>query len=197
MEPWTPSDHPAASAPPSDVELVERYKATRDPAVVGDLFERYTHLALGVALRYLKSREDAEDAVMEVYEHLMTALLKHEVVNFKSWLHSVVANHCRMALRRRQGAPIAVEASDELLDAVLASVPASPEDDVAEREIQALGAALPRLAEGQRRCLELFYLEGHSYAEVARRSGYALNEVKSHIQNGKRSLRILLSSPST
>ena len=30
------------------------------------------------------------------------------------------------------------------------------------------------------------------YAEVARRSGYALNEVKSHIQNGKRNLKILL-----
>jgi DNA-directed RNA polymerase specialized sigma24 family protein len=34
-------------------------------------------------------------------------------------------------------------------------------------------------------------LEGHRYAEVARRSGYALNEVMSHIQNGKRSLKIL------
>ena len=185
---------PGAGASPTDLELVERYKATRDPIHLGSLFERYTHLALGVSLRYLHNREDAEDAVMEIYEHLMTALLKHEVANFESWLFSVVANHCRMALRRRKGAPTAVEASEELLDAVLASAPAPHEDDEAEREMQALQAALAQLGEGQRRCLELFYLEGHSYAEVARQSGYALNEVKSQIQNGKRNLKILLTA---
>jgi RNA polymerase sigma-70 factor (ECF subfamily) len=41
---------------------------------------------------------------------------------------------------------------------------------------------------------ELFYLEGLTYAEVARQSGYALSEVKSHIQNGKRNLKLLLSA---
>jgi len=187
--PWS-----AAGVSPTDLQLVERYKATRDPVHVGALFERYTHLALGVSLRYLRNREDAEDAVMEVYERLTTALLEHDVANFKSWLYSVVANHCRMILRRRKAVPAAVEASEELLDAVLASSPGPHEDDEAERRMQLLPAALGRLAEGQRRCLELFYLEGHSYAEVARRSGYALNEVKSHIQNGKRNLKILLTA---
>ncbi len=145
-----------------------------------------------MSLRYLRNREDAEDAVMEVYERLTRALLEHEVTNFKSWLYSVVANHCRMALRRRKSAPLAVEASEELLDAVLASVPALHEDDEAETLLQALPAGLARLGEGQRRCIELFYLEGRSYAGVASLSGYSLNEVKSHIQNGKRNLRALL-----
>ncbi len=184
----------AAATPLTDRELVEQYKATRDPVHLGALFERYTHLALGVSLRYLRNREDAEDAVMEVYERLTKVLLEHEVANFKSWLYSVVANHCRMALRRRKSAPVAVEASEELLDAVLASAPAPHEDEEGERLMQALPAALARLGEGQKRCLELFYLEGHSYVEVARRSGFALNEVKSHIQNGKRNLKTLLTA---
>ena len=183
---------PGGEATPTDLELIAQYRATRDPVHLGTLFERYTHLALGVCLRYLRNREDAEDAVMEVYERLTTALLKHEVVNFKSWLYSVVANHCRMTLRRRKATPTTVEASEELLDAVLASVPAPHDDDEGEGDLQALPPALAQLSEGQRRCVELFYLEGHSYADVARRSGYALHEVKSHIQNGKRSLRILL-----
>lgn len=183
-----------AGTPSTDLELVARYKATRDPVFLGTLFERYAHLALGVSLRYLRNREDAEDAVMEIYEHLMTALLGHEVVNFKSWLYSVVANHCRMTLRRRKGAPATVEASEQLLDAVLSSASAPHEDDEAEAELQALGAAFAQLGEGQRRCLELFYLQGHSYLEVARQSGYPLNEVKSHIQNGKRNLKIFLTA---
>jgi RNA polymerase sigma factor (sigma-70 family) len=147
-----------------------------------------------VSLRYLRNREDAEDAVMEVYERVMKALLDHEVSNFKSWLYSVVANQCRMILRRRRGAPTAVVVSEELLDAVLASIPAPQADDAQEHMIEALPAALGRLGEGQRQCLELFYLEGHSYAEVATRSGYSLKEVKSHIQNGKRNLRTLLAA---
>jgi RNA polymerase sigma factor (sigma-70 family) len=186
---------PAAAPLPTDVELLERYRATRDPLHLGFLFDRYAHLALGVSLRYLRNREDAEDAVMEVYERLMKALLEHEVSNFRSWLYSVVANHCRMILRRRKGAPAEVPASEELLDAVLASAPVPHADALEdERLMQALPGALAGLAEGQRRCLELFYLDGLSYAEVAARTGYASNEVKSHIQNGKRNLRNLLAA---
>jgi RNA polymerase sigma-70 factor (ECF subfamily) len=85
-----------------------------------------------------------------------------------------------------------VEASEELLESLLASAPAPDKDAESEREMDALTTALAQLREGQRKCIELFYLQGHSYAEVARRSGYSANEVKSHIQNGKRSLRILL-----
>jgi RNA polymerase sigma-70 factor (ECF subfamily) len=145
-----------------------------------------------VSLRYLRNREDAEDAVMAIYERLTVALLEHQVANYKSWLHSVVANHCRMILRRRKAGPATVELSEELVEATLSGAPGPHEGDDAESQMQALQAALDRLSEGQKRCLELFYLEGHSYAEVARRSGYSLNEVKSHIQNGKRNLKILL-----
>lgn len=182
----------ASAAATTDLELVQQYKVTRDRAVLGTLFERYSHLALGVSLRYLHNREDAEDAVMEVYEHLTTALVKHEVGNFKNWLYSVVANHCRMVLRRRKSTPASVEASEELLDALLASVPAPDKDEESSQQIEDLANALGQLGEGQRRCIELFYLQGHSYAEVARIGGFTANEVKSHIQNGKRSLRILL-----
>jgi RNA polymerase sigma-70 factor (ECF subfamily) len=191
------SSAPAMPSPPAGAgparELVERYRATCNPVHLVALFERYAHLALGVSLRYLRNREDAEDAVMEVYEHLLTALLKHEVANFESWLFSVVANQCRMTLRRRKGAPTTVEA-EELLDAVLATASVPTDHDETERERRAVPAALAHLGEGQRRCLELFYLQGHSYAEVARRSGYPLHEVKSHIQNGKRNLKAFLTA---
>jgi RNA polymerase sigma-70 factor, ECF subfamily len=169
----------STGAPATDLELVQQYKITRDRALLGALFERYSHLALGLSLRYLHNREDAE-------------LVKHDVGNFKNWLYSVVANHCRMVLRRRKSAPMTVGASEEILDALLASVPAPDKDDESGQEIEAVMSGLAQLGEGQRRCLELFYLQGHSYAEVARLSGYTANEVKSHIQNGKRSLRNLL-----
>jgi hypothetical protein len=68
------------------------------------------------------------------------------------------------------------EASEELLDAVLASA-SHDEGDEMDRLAQALPTALARLGDGQRRCLDLFYLEGHSYAEVASHSGAAEDDL--------------------
>jgi RNA polymerase sigma-70 factor (ECF subfamily) len=38
----------------------------------------------------------------------------------------------------------------------------------------------------------LFYLEKKSYQEIAENTGFTLMQVKSHIQNGKRNLKLLL-----
>jgi len=44
----------------------------------------------------------------------------------------------------------------------------------------------------QKQCLTLFYLEKKTYQEVAEITGFTPMQVKSHIQNGKRNLKILL-----
>ncbi|MES2691748.1 MAG: sigma factor-like helix-turn-helix DNA-binding protein, partial [Bacteroidota bacterium] len=41
-------------------------------------------------------------------------------------------------------------------------------------------------------CIELFYLKLKSYEEIATLTGYSQNEVKSHIQNGRRNLKLAL-----
>jgi len=55
-----------------------------------------------------------------------------------------------------------------------------------------LETAISQLNEAQRRCIELFYLEERSYREVAEATGFSMNEVKSHLQNGRRNLKIIL-----
>lgn len=55
-----------------------------------------------------------------------------------------------------------------------------------------LEKAIGQLNEAQRRCIELFYLEERSYHEVSETTGYSMNEVKSHLQNGRRNLKIIL-----
>jgi RNA polymerase sigma-70 factor (ECF subfamily) len=61
-----------------------------------------------------------------------------------------------------------------------------------EMQLQQLEVALTHLQDDQRQCLIWFYLEKLSYQQVAERGGYSLMQVKSHIQNGKRNLRLLL-----
>jgi len=71
---------------------------------------------------------------------------------------------------------------------------AAPPDMEREQLIQQLEAAVTTLVKEQRICIELFYLQRLTYALVAARTGYTVGEVKSHIQNGKRNLKIKLST---
>ena len=61
-----------------------------------------------------------------------------------------------------------------------------------EMKAEALPDAVSRLSEEQKACIEMFYLENKSYAEIVRLTGYDLNYVKSYIQNGKRNLKKML-----
>jgi RNA polymerase sigma-70 factor (ECF subfamily) len=45
----------------------------------------------------------------------------------------------------------------------------------------------------QRVCIDLFYLQNKSYADIQSATGFTFMEVKSYIQNGKRKLKLLLS----
>ena len=51
--------------------------------------------------------------------------------------------------------------------------------------------AINELNAEQKECVSLFYLQKKSYAEIAAITGFSMMQVKSHIQNGKRNLRLM------
>ena len=65
-----------------------------------------------------------------------------------------------------------------------------------ELELQRLESAILELKSEQKTCVELFFLQGKSYDEVAEMTGFTFKQVKSHIQNGKRNLKIRLTQSS-
>jgi RNA polymerase sigma-70 factor (ECF subfamily) len=52
-----------------------------------------------------------------------------------------------------------------------------------------LVSAVEKLNPEQGTCIRLMYIDDKSYRDISAITGYTLNEVKSHIQNGKRNLR--------
>ena len=197
----------AAAAPLSDQELLARYRATGDVADLGLLYDRYLPEAFAVCRRYLAPPdEDAQDAAMQLFEHLVKVLRTHAPDNFPAWLHTTARNHCLMQLRARKRAgpsagPLILSFPDAA-DVELAAArhlpnasEATDEAEDAEQRLQNVEAALAQLPPAQRRCLELFYLEKKSYREVALETNLDLNLVRSHLQNGKRMLRRQLEPP--
>ena len=187
----------------SDQQLLASYRQHGDVAELGVLYDRHLPAVYAVCRRYLAPPdEDAQDAAMQLFEHLVTKLRLHAPDDFGGWLYATARNHCLMELRARRrgtasGGPLLLlpEAAD--LEALLAQhLPPADDEATAEHEasLQTLEAALHQLPDQQRRCLELFYLEKKSYQQVADAIGLPLNLVKSHLQNGRRMLRQLLAS---
>lgn len=168
----------------SDEALFARLHAS-EQAPLEDLWQRYAHLVFGVAMKYLKEPEQAKDVVMEIFTELPALAAKHQVQAFRPWLHSVVRNRCLMILRRSDGplplnpGPYAAEEQQE-------------ETLRREADLRSLEKAIGQLPEGQSTCIRLFYLEGRSYRQVADATGFNVEQVRSHLQNGRRNLRNIL-----
>lgn len=178
----------------TDIELINDYKSSGDNKVVGVLFERYTLMVFGVCMKYLEDEDDSKDAVMQIFEKLLVDLKKHEIENFRPWLHSVAKNHCLMEIRKNKKINTLKGDISETLTPRMEyrQVTHQGEHNNKERRYQLLEKAITMLNSEQRRCIELFYLEEKSYQEVSDLTGYSMNEVKSYIQNGKRNLKIKL-----
>ena len=181
---------PPPQTDPTDADLMDRYWRSRDNRYLGTLLERYTLLLFGVCMKYLKDEEAAKDAVQQVFLKALTELEKYRVEYVKSWLHTVARNHCLMQLRDRGVPHLGITDRMDLSDE-------GEEDErllhrLKEKALDLLEEALGELSEEQRTCVRLFYLEKKSYLQVSEATGYPLNSVKSHIQNGKRNLRIIL-----
>lgn len=179
----------------ADEILVARYLLTDDKEIIGILYERYTHLLFSVCYKYLGNDADAEDTVMLVFEKLFDVLKKSEIHNFKSWIYTITRNECLMLLRhKKSGARVKEENLKKLEMEIMESVGSehSFNDTGSEHRIRYLETAFAILSSEQKQCIELFFINEKSYREVEQITGYSYNEVKSHIQNGKRNLKQMM-----
>ncbi len=179
----------------SDTELIALYKKHGDRQVVGELYKRYSGFCFAISMKYLKNEEESHDAVMSVFEKLFDYLHKHDIENFKSWLYSVVKNHCLLEHRKSKNLTRHHDESQVSENIMENRAFMYQGDDVLlEDKLTELEQAIPHLSKEQRTCIELFYLHDKSYQEVSEMTGYDMKKVKGYIQNGKRNLKIMLES---
>jgi len=173
----------------SDQELLEKFYADRDNQWLGILLERYTLLLLGVCMKYLKNEELARDSVQQIFLKAITELQKYRVEYFKSWIYMVAKNHCLMQLRDKPG-----KNTIEVKESIPAEADETDKESLLlnEKTYEYMGEALKELNADQQLCVTLFYMEKKSYQQITVQTGYSMMQVKSHIQNGKRNMRILI-----
>ncbi len=170
----------------TEQELLIRCKTTGELAHVGEMFGRYQSLIYGVCLKYFRDRDDAKDAMMQLFEKLAGILKTHNIENFKSWLYVTTRNHCLMQIRAGKG-KFTQEISSSIMENSLLLHP--EEEPELEVNLTRLEKCIETLVEEQKQCVQLFYLQEKCYKEITQHTGFDLNQVKSYIQNGKRNLK--------
>ncbi|MDB5252512.1 MAG: polymerase sigma70 factor [Flaviaesturariibacter sp.] len=178
-----------STSPATDEELAAQYRQSGDLQVLGALYSRYMDLVYGVCLKYLKEPEDAKDSVLALFEELVTKLQKHEVAQFRPWLYQVARNHCLMKLRSQKGkAGVKIDLS------LVQSEESGHLDEGAgkEEQFRVMEYCLEQLPPEQRRMVDLFYLQGKCYNEIAAQTQVEWGRVRSAIQNGRRNLKICM-----
>jgi|GEM_PF-5615691 len=158
-------------------------------ATEGDLkeeFLRYSPMVYSVALRILKSREDAEDVVQEIFSQKMPRLLAEHgrlpPANMGPLLARVARNHAIDIYRRRKH-----------------FVDQSPEDGGENRaeedaeyrfaKVDAMEEAMRDMQPHYREVLTLKYLLRLGWAEVADRLGLSVQGARKRAEKAKDHLR--------
>jgi RNA polymerase sigma-70 factor (ECF subfamily) len=175
----------------TDTGLLENYYTDGNNEWLGILMQRYTLLLYGVCMKYLKHEEEAKDAVQQIFLKAISELQKYRVTYFKSWLYMVARNYCLMQLRDNgKVSPLPVT------EKMMTSEPEETDSLIFHQQkdaaLSALDEALEELNEDQKQCIVLFYLQKKSYNDIALMTGYSPMQIKSHIQNGKRNLKIIM-----
>ncbi|HXY81029.1 MAG TPA: sigma-70 family RNA polymerase sigma factor [Gaiellaceae bacterium] len=170
----------------SDADLLVRV-ADRDRAAFELLYNRYVRSIFGLALRRLRDRQRAEDAVQETFTAIWRAAATYRPERGPAapWLYAIARN----AIVDRQRAR--VEPAGELPEMVSAE-PGPPDRAEASFVAWRVHRALEELPEKEREVLELAYWSEMSQSEVADYLNIPLGTVKTRTRSGLSRLAELL-----
>jgi RNA polymerase sigma-70 factor (ECF subfamily) len=165
MEPLKPG-RMSAPGKTEPTELIVRAR-TGDTQAWGDLYREYAPAIFRFCRRAMPTREDAEDATMEIFMKLRDKLSQYDQTrSFTAWLYKVAANHCWDMLRRRK---LRQDKETEDVDALPleAPEPNQLEKLIEERTSEEVRKALDKLGVRARMALVMRYYSDMSYDEIA------------------------------
>lgn len=158
----------------SDERLVELIRDGHDGAFEA-LFNRYNGRLLGFCQSMVKSRQDAEDVLQEVFTNAHSAMLGDDrKINVRPWLYRIARNRCLNHLRK----PVP-EGQDSMDILPHANGTTTAEHVQMREDLRQLMADVETLPETQRTALLLREIDQLSYEEIAQAMQTTVPSVKS------------------
>ncbi|MCZ6727152.1 MAG: sigma-70 family RNA polymerase sigma factor [Acidobacteria bacterium] len=182
----------------SDQKLIAAAKRGSEDAYRA-LVERYQQPILGLLLRVVRNHAWAEDLAQETFIKAFRALDSYQLERkFSSWLFKIAHNTAIDALRRRRLDTVPLEKPDadapDLLDCLSGPEVDSPETVLRGRDLGvAMVEAIGELRPDYRSVVELRFVQGLAYEEIAEIMDLPLGTVKTHLHRARKILVRVLS----
>ena len=180
------------------VDLMARV-AAGDTSALSALYDQHAAVVLGVCVRILRDRAEAEEVLGDVFLEVWRRKERYDPARGGVAAYLVMLARARAldrlrARTRRLAREVGSADDDAGSGAAAATAPSPLEGAVAgERRRQVL-LAMEELAPEQRRSLELAFFDGLSHSEVAATLGEPLGTVKARIRRGMLHLKERLQS---
>jgi RNA polymerase sigma-70 factor (ECF subfamily) len=172
-------------------DLIAR-TALKDRGAFRDLYQRTSAKLFGVALRILKDRAEAEEALQEIYVKIWQRADRYAVGGYSpiSWLVAVARNHALDILRARRPVADDIDAAIEIADLA----PDPEQQTIGRGERARIDNCLDELEGDKADAVRGAYLDGFSYDELAARHKVPLNTMRTWLRRSLMKLRECLSA---
>lgn len=165
------------------MELVERCRVNDRRAQI-QLYRKYCDGMFGVAMRFLRDRDEAEDVVQESFIKAFVSLEQFRgEVSFGAWLKRIVVNGCIDFLKRKTHTTEALDEEHTLID---------QEEEVRFGEgipLDRIAVAIGDLPGKYRFVVQLFLVEGYDHGEIAQILDISEVASRSRLLRGKAQLK--------
>ena len=153
------------------------------------LYDQLAGLMLTVCRRYLKCREDAEEALLLGFAKMFRALPNYRGEgSFEGWVRRIMVNEALMQLRQRETMLVSFE--DFAQPESLATTAATADTQLQAEDLLGLLAGLPA---GYRTVFNLYALEGYGHQEIGELLGISEGTSKSQLSKARAMLQRRLS----
>ena len=176
----------------SDIEEMIGRIGLGDRSAFAALYSATSAKLFGICLRVLDNRQEAEDALQEVYVKVWHNADRYKVNGLSpmTWLITIARNHAIDKVRARRGRTTDIDEAVDLAD----ESPGPEAHAVASSERAEIDRCLATLDEDRADAVRRAYLGGETYAELASRYEIPLNTIRTWLRRSLLRLRECLSS---
>ncbi|HZS45183.1 MAG TPA: sigma-70 family RNA polymerase sigma factor [Blastocatellia bacterium] len=178
--------------PNTDALLISRI-AKGDESALAALYDQYASQVLGLIMRVLTNRAEAEEILEEVFFQAWREANRYDGSRgtVPAWLFAIARSRAIDRIRTRQRKDSKTTSIDDAAPAGnIADDRSDPEGDSLRSEYRTIvQAALNELPAKQREVLELAYFSGLSQTEIADMTGEPLGTVKTRTRSAMMTLR--------
>ncbi|WP_427159430.1 sigma-70 family RNA polymerase sigma factor [Aliinostoc sp. HNIBRCY26] len=175
----------------TDVLLITKI-AQKDQSALSALYDRYGKIIYAIAFKSLKSPEESEEVVLDVFAQVWRIAERYDTQKGRvdTWLFTIARSRILDRLRKLQRTHVSTTFS-------LDTTEIQPKADnvdlfesvfIAERRSRVI-AAMKKLPDEQRLVIELAYYQGLTQSQIAEATGVSLGTVKTRIRLGLKKLQ--------